>query len=99
MVGNSTTAGFSRRLGINSLFTGAGAGDLAVRQEIVSGRARLSAGQVAVSGDNGAAKLLAASRDRPVRRGAVGGGVPVRSTALQAFRSQDAKNQVSNLEG
>lgn len=100
MVRNSDNGGLLSALGINSLFTGAGAGDLAVRQEIVSDPSRLSAGQFAVSGDNEAAKLLAQLRTTDLFGGVQSAEEYLSDlTALQAFRSQDAKNQVSNLEG
>lgn len=100
MVQNSDSGGFLSALGINSLFTGSEPGDLAVRQEIVSNPSRLSAGQFAVSGDNGAAKRLAQLRTTDLFGGVQSAEEYLSDlTALQAFRSQDAQNQLSNLEG
>ena len=100
MVKSSDTGGLLAGLGLNSLFTGSLPGNLAVRSDLVADPSKLAAGLSSASGDNTIAKRLAGARNLTLFEGSqTSTEYLAQLTSVQAFQSQDAQQQVSNIKG
>jgi len=100
MVQSPDTGGLLSGLGLNSLFTGSQPGNLAVRSDLVADPSKLAAGGTGASGDNTVAKLMAGARNLTLFEGSqTSAEYLAQLTSVQAFQSQDAQQQVSNIKG
>lgn len=99
MVASPDTGGLLAGLGLNTLFTGSAPGTLAVRSDLIADPSKLAAGGTAASGDNAIAKLMAGVRNLPMFEGSqTSAEYLAQVSSVQAFRSQDAQQQVANIK-